>query len=135
MYKHPILLSVFLMYALAATASIIIGAVLIESSLPSFALIETFDSLEDEKSPINIMSPTDRQDLGYIQKSYVVIGSLAVIFSLVFVWNAVDLFIIMVCGKTDLGNSHCFLYDFFIKKEIRDIVGQAGQQRNLTTTL
>ena len=103
MYKHPILLSVFLMYALAATASIIIGAVLIESSLPSFAIMETFDSLEDEKSPSNIMSPTHRQDMGYIQKSYVVIGSLAVIFSLVFVWNAVDLFIIMVCGKTDLG--------------------------------
>ena len=131
MYKHPIILSVFLMYALAATASIIIGAVLIESSLPSFAQMETFDSLEDEKSSINIMSPTDRQDLGYIQKSYVVIGSLAVIFSLVFVWNAVDLFIIMVCGKTDLENSHCY-YDYFIKKEIRDIV---GQQRNLTTTL
>ena len=105
------------MYALAATASIIIGAVLIESSLPSFAIMETFDSLEDEKSPINILSPTDRQDLGYIQKSFVVIGSLAVIFSLVFVWNAVDLFIIMVCGKTDLENSHCY-YDYFIKKDI-----------------
>ena len=131
MYKHPIFLSVFLMYALAATASIIIGAVLIESSLPSFAIMETFDSLEDEKSPVKIMSPTQRQDLGYIQKCYVVIGSLAVIFSLVFVWNAVDLFIIMVCGKTDLGHSHCY-YDYFIKKEMRDIV---GQQRNLTTTL
>ena len=82
-------------------------------------MTDAYDSLAQEKSPINFMTPENRKDLTYMQYSNSIIGSLAIIFSLVFVWNAVDIAITLFCGRKPQDS--CY-YDHLVKKELRSIV-------------
>ena len=129
MYKHPIFLALFLINTLAAVTSIITGVVLIESSLEPASMTDAYDALAQEKSPLNFMTPENRKDLTYMQYSNSIIGSLAIIFSLVFVWNAVDIAIILLCGRKPQDS--CY-YVHLVKKELRSIV---NKQRTLTESL
>ena len=62
-----------------------------------------------------------KKDVSYMQKISVVIGSLSIVFSLVFIWNASELAIILCCGRR-LENS-C-LCEKIVKDEMRTILNE-----------
>ena len=62
-----------------------------------------------------------KSDVKYMYEVCVILGSLSIFFSLVFIWNAVELAIILFCGRK-LENS-C-LCDKFVKEEMRAILNE-----------
>lgn len=113
--KFPLLWLFLLANILSGLAAILCGGFLIEASLFPFAVLDAFEGLP------NGMSNRDQEDLNYLRMSCAVLGSLSIIFSLVFIWNSVELCIILCCGRQI--QDFC-LYDKQIKQELRLILNK-----------
>jgi hypothetical protein len=57
-----------------------------------------------------------------LQQSCVIIGALGILLSTAFIWNAVDLGILLFTGRS--YESHCCIYDKKVKTEMRSVVGK-----------
>ena len=78
------------------------------------------NALPDEKD-LYAQDLLQKNDVKYMYEVCVSLGSLSIFFSLVFLWNAVELGIILCCGRR-LENS-C-LCEKFVKEEMREILNE-----------
>ena len=81
--------------------------------------MDASDTLKEENIGDLYVEESDKQETEYMQKTNVIIGSLSIVFSLVFIWNAVELGIVLACGQK-LEDS-C-LYEKVVKEELRTIL-------------
>ena len=81
--------------------------------------METSDTLEEENLGDIYVGASDKQDTEYMQKVSVAIGSLSIVFSLVFIWNAVELGIVLACGRKLEDSCLC---EKVVKEELRTIL-------------
>lgn len=103
----------FGLYILAMIVAVINGAFLIEA-----AIYPAASKLSSSKTSAGSYDEQEKQLL-FFQVSSAVCGSLTLIFSLFFVWSAIDLGIIIFCGKN--RQNHC-LYDKTVKDEMRQLL-------------
>ena len=104
--SYPIALFMFSMYVFAFVLAIVSGGILIEASMSHLV---------------------DREDLKYLYLSSLIIGSLSIFSSLVFLWQAIDLGIILFCGRTNSKS----LYEHYVKKQMRRSVGDTSSPSHL----
>ena len=116
--SYPIALFMFSMYIFAFVLAVVSGGLLIDASMSPFVVNETYDTIEDVGQRTAGMD-SDREDLKYLYLSSLVIGSLSIFFSLVFLWQAVELGIILFCGRSKSKSA----YEHYVKKQMRQIVG------------
>ena len=112
----------FSMYVFAFVLAIVSGGILIDASMAPFVVNDAYDVIEENDQvgkTRQTQMDSDREDLKYLYLSSLVIGSLSIFFSLVFLWQAVDLGIILFCGRTKSKNA----YEHYVKKQMRQIVG------------
>ncbi len=101
--KYPTFESLFALYCICAFTSIFCGAILIDGSSDAFEKDKTVKS----------------EDATSMGKASLVIGIFSIVFSLVFIWNAVELGILLFCGQRDF----CFL-DKYVKNEMKSVLVQ-----------
>ena len=120
--SYPIALFMFSMYVFAFVLAVVSGGILIEASMSPFVANDAYDAIEEigeiGQETTEFME-SDREDLKYLYLSSLVIGSLSIFSSLIFLWQAVDLGIILFCGRTKSKNP----YEHYVKKQMRQIVG------------
>lgn len=119
--QYPKFFTLLIIYIMAAILAIITGAFLIEASMFPAAILDTFDFDETFASGQSIkgMNKAEKGELKYFQISSLVLGSLTIVFSTFFIWCALELGIVMFCGKN--RESYC-LFDARVKKEMREII-------------
>ena len=120
--SYPIALFMFSMYVFAFVLAIVSGGILIDASMAPFVVNDAYDVIEENDQvgkTRQTQMDSDREDLKYLYLSSLVIGSLSIFSSLVFLWQAVDLGIILFCGRTKSKNA----YEHYVKKQMRQIVG------------
>lgn len=116
---YPIATFMFFLYTFAFVLAVVSGGILIEASMSPFVAIESYDVLEDMNHKVVGMGP-DREDLKFLYLTSVVIGGLSIIFSLVFLWLAIDLGIILFHGRKASKSG----YERFVKNQMRAVVGE-----------
>ena len=117
--SYPIALFMFSMYVFAFVLAVVSGGILIEASMSPFVANDAYDAIEEIGQETTEFMESDREDLKYLYLSSMVIGSLSIFSSLIFLWQAVDLGIILFCGRTKSKNP----YEHYVKKQMRQIVG------------
>ena len=117
--SYPIALFMFSMYVFAFVLAVVSGGILIEASMSPFVANDAYDAIEEIGQETTEFMESDREDLKYLYLSSLVIGSLSIFSSLIFLWQAVDLGIILFCGRTKSKNP----YEHYVKKQMRQIVG------------
>merc|ERR1711973_151228 len=126
MCKYPIFVTLLVMYVVAAVLAIFTGGFLIEASLFPDSIISSNEVVKENEEA----KDTDRaimenesveDDVKHMQKVSIIIGCLSVIFSLVFIWNAMEIGIILCCGRR-MENS-C-LAEKIVKDEMRVILNE-----------
>ena len=118
---YPIATFMFCMYIFAFVAAVVSGGILIEASMSPFVATDTHEILDEMNYKI-VGTDADRADLKFLYLSSLVIGSLSIAFSFVFLWLAVDLGIILFLGRTKSQNS----YEDYVKRQMRAVVGDKG---------
>ena len=81
--------------------------------------MDASDTLKEENMGELYVEESDKQETEYMQKTSVIIGSLSIVFSLVFIWNAVELGIVLACGRKLEDSCLC---EKVVKEELRTIL-------------
>jgi len=108
------------MYITAFLLAVVTGGFLIEASMFPASIMAVGNALPDEKD-LYAQDLLKKSDVEYMYEVCISLGSLSIFFSLVFLWNAVELGIILCCGRR-LENS-C-LCEKFVKEEMRAILNE-----------
>ena len=116
---YPIATFMFFLYTFAFVLAVVSGGILIEASMSPLVGITTFDELDNIEHRVVGMGP-DYEDLKFLYLTSLVIGGLSIVFSLVFLWLAVDLGIILFHGRKRSRTS----YERFVKNQMRAVVGE-----------
>lgn len=118
--QFPKFFTLLIIYIVAAILAVVTGAFLIEAAMFPTSILDTFDDETfDSNQTIKGMNDGEKSELKYFQISSMVLGSLTIVFSTFFIWCAVELGIIMICGRN--RESYC-LFDAKVKEEMREIL-------------
>ena len=69
-----------------------------------------------------------KEDMKYMEEASIWIGSLSIVFSLVFIWNAVELGVILCCGRKLEDSCLC---EKIVKEEMRTLMSSKAWKSNL----
>lgn len=118
--RMKVLLAIF---SISAFLALTCGSFLIHASYQPFAYMELLETAEEEgiELPKKVDDPTT---LNLIHKACTVIGSLTIISSLIFIWNAYDIAVLLCCGGKSVD--HC-LYNKNFKCETRKILSEKNR--------
>ena len=105
--KYPIFITLFLIYILAAILAIATGGFLIS------------ESMGVEKN--GDQSDAAKKDVKYMEEASVWIGGVSIVFSLVFIWDAVELGVILCCGRKLEDSCFC---EKIVKEEMRTLLSE-----------
>ena len=81
--------------------------------------METSESLFSENDGEIYRSDSAKEDMKYMEEASIWIGSLSIVFSLVFIWNAVELGVILCCGRKLEDSCLC---EKIVKEEMRTLI-------------
>jgi hypothetical protein len=119
--KYPIFFTIFCLYIFGAILAIIMGGFLIDASFFAFTTEETLDALKGQNLTLT-HTDKDLEDLKIVQQGCIIIGALGILMSTVFMWNAIDIGILLFTGRS--YGRQCCIYDKKLKNEMRSMVGK-----------